>query len=221
MRSFILRGLMSFLPLMGFSSENLHFVDCMDPILETKSRALTQEEIQDSRTQQFFDHMLLLARGEQGNARKSILVGLAAPQIGHAIRVILVDVQANGKGLVAELRLYINPEIVAYSEETEEWYEGCYSTGNIKGIVRRPAQVTIKALNRTGEEIFETHSGYVARIFQHEIDHLNGIRFPQRVPEEGHLHIVKEHEMYDYRNSQAWREWQNTIPQSDWKAHMR
>ncbi len=203
------------------SMEPLRFVDCQDPILGVCCRSLTSENIKDPHMQSLFDSMLNFARREQSDNQKHVLVGLAAPQIGRDIRVILVDTGADGKGKVSELHIYINPEIVELSQETEEWYEGCFSTGNVKGIVKRSNQVKIKALNREGCEIYETHSGYVARSFQHEIDHLDGIRFPDRVSSQERLHIVKTEEMYAYRNQEAWRNWQVTIPQKNWKEHMR
>lgn len=201
--------------------DHLQFVDCNDPILDTPSSALTVEMIQEPRMQRFFDEMRAFAKGEQSDQQKHILVGLAAPQIGKAIRVILVDVQADGKGNVSELRLYINPEITEFSQETEEWYEGCFSTGIVKGIVKRPSHIKIRALDRHGNEIHEAHQGYVARIFQHEIDHLNGIRFPDRVSAHEHLHLVKAEQMPLYRNEAGWRNWKITIPQQDWKKHMK
>ena len=156
----------------------LQFAAPGDPILEKVSTPLSIEELKAPAMQRFFDAMFTLARGEQIDQYKSVLVGLAAPQVGQPVRVILVDILADGKGSVSDLRLYINPEILELSEDTEEWYEGCYSTGDIRGIVARPNYVKIKALDRDGNEIIEYHSGYIARIFQHEIDHLNGIRFP-------------------------------------------
>ncbi len=206
--------------LFASAQEPLHFVDCNDPILDGISRPLSQEEIKDPAMQHLFDAMLTLARGEQGDQRKHVLVGLAAPQIGKSLRVILVDVTADGKGGVSGPKVYINPEILEMSEETEEWYEGCYSTGDVKGIVRRPSRVKIQALDRDGNKIVETHTGYVARIFQHEIDHLNGLRFPDRVPDQERLHIVKTHEMPAYRNQLGWRTWKATIPKKGWKDHM-
>lgn len=205
-----------FSPLQG----ELQFADCRDPILDSSASPLSPNEINDPNMQSLFDAMFRLARGEQGDQYRAILVGLAAPQIGIPIRVILVDVKADGKGSVSELRLYINPEILELSEETDEWYEGCYSTGDVRGIVRRPKHVKIKALDREGNEVFEEHSGYVARIFQHEIDHLNGVRFPDRVPEQELLHIVKTEDNYQYRNLQGWRNWKCTIPQHEWKKHL-
>jgi peptide deformylase len=199
----------------------MKFVDDQDPILDSLARELSVEEIQAPAMQCFFHEIIRFAKGEQSDQQKHLLVGLAAPQIGFDIRVILVDVEADGKGGFARLQLYINPEIVEFSSDTNRWYEGCFSTGNVKGIVDRPSKITVKALDRTGHEVNETHSGYVARIFQHEIDHLNGVRFPDRVPHHDSLHIVKAEEMYTYRNQEAWRNWKRTIPQKDWKNHMQ
>lgn len=205
--------------ILGILMANLFFVEPSHPILESQSAPLSVEDLKDSNFQLFFDQMFQLARGEQGDQQKAVLVGLAAPQVGRPIRVILVDVKADGKGGVSELRLYVNPEILEISQEMEEWYEGCYSTGNVRGVVRRPNRVKIKALDRDGNEMIEEHTGYVARIFQHEIDHLNGVLFPERVPENGRLHIVKSEESYAYRNQEGWRNWKATIPQSEWKNY--
>lgn len=172
--------------------------------------------------QQFFDQMLVFGRGEQDDLNKSVLVGLAAPQVGKNIRVILVDVKADGKGHVSDLRLYINPEITEKSDEVDEWYEGCYSTGQVKGIVKRPSQIVIHALDRQGNKLIEPHNGYAARIFQHEIDHLDGIRFPERMHgQKNFVHIVKEDEMALYRGKSAWLTWPVQKPLEQWQQHMR
>ncbi len=200
--------------------EKLKFVDPRDPILEQVALPLTEAEMKDPTMQQFFDAMLRFARGEQTDQKKSLLVGLAAPQIGNSLRVILVDIKADGKGHVDDLCLYINPEILESSKEQELWYEGCYSAGAIKGIVSRAKYITISALDRYGHPIQEKHEGYVARIFQHEIDHLNGKRFPQLLESCKELHLVREEEMFLYRNEQGWRHWERRISQKDWKKHL-
>jgi len=98
-------------------------------------------------------------------------VGLAAPQIGILKRVIVIDV-GDEHGLIE----MINPEIVA--KEGEQFGpEGCLSIPGLNGDVRRAYKVTVKGLNRHGEEIVITGTELLARAFQHEIDHLNGILF--------------------------------------------
>lgn len=98
-------------------------------------------------------------------------VGLAAPQIGILKRVIVIDV-GDEHGLI-EL---INPEIVA-SEGEQFGPEGCLSIPNYRGDVRRAQTVTVKGLDRNGKEVTYTGSDLLARAFQHEIDHLNGVLY--------------------------------------------
>jgi peptide deformylase len=96
-------------------------------------------------------------------------VGLAAPQIGISKRVIVVDV---GEGLI-EL---INPVIYEAAGQSTET-EGCLSIPDLAGDVVRAQKVAVKGLNRSGKEIAINAEGYLARAFQHEIDHLEGILF--------------------------------------------
>lgn len=96
-------------------------------------------------------------------------VGLAAPQIGVPKRVVVVDV---GSGLL-EL---INPVIVKKTGEALE-QEGCLSVPGVVGEVRRAQKVVLQALNREGEVMEYEADGLLARAFQHEVDHLNGILF--------------------------------------------
>lgn len=98
-------------------------------------------------------------------------VGLAAPQVGILKRVIVIDV-GDENGLIG----IINPEIV--EREGEQFGpEGCLSLPGLNGDVRRAMSVTVKGLNRDGEVFSVTGSGLLARAFQHEIDHLDGILF--------------------------------------------
>lgn len=155
--------------------------------------------------------MLKIAKGEQRGKKKPIMVGLAAPQIGISKRIILVDIKADGKSLVGDLRVFINPEIIWQSKRKGEWYEGCYSTGNICGIVSRPISIKIRAFSlqpsRLHRKVEEKYSGYVARIFQHEIDHLDGKVFTNHITNPDHLHLVERQEFVLYRNKQAWKNW--------------
>ncbi|KNZ68732.1 peptide deformylase [Thermincola ferriacetica] len=102
-------------------------------------------------------------------------VGLAAPQIGVGKRVIVVDV---GDGLI-EL---INPEIV-HREGSETDVEGCLSIPGIQGQVPRYAKVRVRGMNREGDRVEYEAEGLLARAFQHEIDHLEGILFIDRAKE--------------------------------------
>ena len=94
-------------------------------------------------------------------------VGLAAPQVGILRRIVVIEVN---EGEVIEL---INPKIVAFAGE-QEGMEGCLSLPGQWGIVKRPMHVTVRALNRYGEEVEYRGSELLARCFCHELDHLDG-----------------------------------------------
>ena len=94
-------------------------------------------------------------------------VGLAAPQVGILRRIVVIEVEP---GEVIEL---INPKIIAYSGE-QDGQEGCLSFPGQWGMVKRPMHVTVRALNRKGEEFEVTGHELLARCFCHELDHLDG-----------------------------------------------
>lgn len=98
-------------------------------------------------------------------------IGLAAPQIGILKRIIVVDID-DGQGLIE----MINPEIIA-AEGEQIRAEGCLSIPGLRGDVRRYQNITVKGLHRNACEVTVEATDLLARVFQHEIDHLNGILF--------------------------------------------
>jgi len=109
-------------------------------------------------------------------------VGLAAPQIGQSIRVLVAeyvpDPKEDERGFKVAL---VNPEIIKASEEIEEGVEGCLSIPGWIGDVPRHISITVKGQTPEGKEIRIKADHYYARVLQHEIDHLNGILFTDRV----------------------------------------
>ncbi len=106
-------------------------------------------------------------------------VGLAAPQIGILRRIAVIDVgEQFGDGLL-EL---INPEIIEFSGEQSD-AEGCLSVPEYIGTVKRPNTVTVRALDRNGNQFEKTVSGFFARAVCHELDHLDGILFVDKADE--------------------------------------
>lgn len=99
-------------------------------------------------------------------------IGLAAPQVGRGQRIIIVK---DGWEKVSTAYALINPEIAKISVNKTEAYEGCLSIPNTYCLVERPAKVVVKALNQNGKKITLKASDLLARVLQHEIDHLNGI----------------------------------------------
>jgi len=112
-------------------------------------------------------------------------VGLAAPQIGVPWRLFVAEVDEQVYAL-------INPRVVKSSEETETADEGCLSLPGLRGAVERPARVTVRGQNRRGKEQTIEAEGLLARCFQHEIDHLDGILYTDRMKPDAVLHPVDE-----------------------------
>lgn len=105
-------------------------------------------------------------------------VGLAAPQVNVSQRVIVVEFgDEDNEEAPPKLYVVVNPEIKRPSSETSVGTEGCLSIPDLLGDVDRPISVNIKGMNRRGHPIKIKASGWLARIFQHEVDHLNGVLF--------------------------------------------
>ncbi len=101
-------------------------------------------------------------------------VGLAAPQIGKSIRLFVIMSDDNIR------RVFINPQITSTSAETSSFEEGCLSVPKIWETIVRPSKVSVQALNEQGKPFVLEADGYLARIIQHEYDHLDGILFLDR-----------------------------------------
>jgi peptide deformylase len=104
-------------------------------------------------------------------------VGLAAPQVGVSRRVMVVDVREEGTEPLA----LVNPVVVEASRETERAEEGCLSIPGVSAAVERPARVVVEALDADGHPVRVEGEGLLARALQHEIDHLDGILFIDRI----------------------------------------
>jgi peptide deformylase len=140
-----------------------------DPVLRRKARPVT---LFDEDLQTLVDDMIDTMREAPG-------VGLAAPQVGVSERVIVVEYAEDEEDEDAPKKLYVmvNPEIKKCSEEKELGIEGCLSVPGWQGEVERNLEVTVKGQTRRGQPMKVKAKGWMARIFQHEIDHLNGVVF--------------------------------------------
>ncbi|MCB1109729.1 MAG: peptide deformylase [Chlamydiia bacterium] len=183
------------------------------PMLREQAQDIPVEEICTPRIQGVIDEMLALTVDERKENR---MVGLAAPQVGIPLKIICVDMHMTIERIdfSPPLEVFINPEITWYSEEMESFREGCFSTGSLAGIVPRAQKIRAAAYNREGERVELELEGYTARIFQHETDHLNGIRFPQRMTNFSHLHWIELDQIEEYRAN--YENWPHTCSQEEW-----
>ncbi|CAN5128616.1 hypothetical protein BH09PAT1_BH09PAT1_1950 [soil metagenome] len=192
------------------------FVPPHSSILSECSQEVTDEEMTSKQVEDIITQMHDVAYGEQKDTSKSVMVGLAAVQIGITKRIILVDIAADGHGKVGNGKIFINPEITFYSKEVSEWYEGCYSTSYVCGIVTRSNRVKVKSQTKDGQVTEQEYEGYIARIFQHEIDHLNGKVFVDHISRDEDLHHVEKEEFPLYRNNEGWRSWPKKVTREEW-----
>jgi peptide deformylase len=107
-------------------------------------------------------------------------IGLSAPQVGHAIRLVVVDTDWTEEGSDKKPGVFVNPEIVESSGKLV-WNEGCLSVPDLTADVERAEAVVLRALDLDGREVVETVSGLRAVCFQHELDHLDGVLFIDRI----------------------------------------
>lgn len=124
-------------------------------------------------------------------------MGIAAPQIFHSRQIFIMSSQPNIRYPNApfmEPVAVINPEIIRQSEEKEKDWEGCLSVPDLRGLVPRSTTIEVSYSNRLGENVSTRYHGFLARLFQHEYDHLNGILFVDRVLSKADVISEKEYQ---------------------------
>lgn len=145
------------------------------PVLRKPVRPITNPL--DPRIQALIDDMLATVADADG-------VGIAAPQVYEPLALFIVASRPNPRYPQApemEPTAMLNPELLWASNEAETGWEGCLSVPGIRGPVRRNRRVRVRYLTREGEIREEEYEGFVARVFQHEFDHINGLVFLDRV----------------------------------------
>jgi peptide deformylase len=164
----------------------LEIVQAGDPVLRKKSRSLTKDEILSPSIQELISLMRATMREAPG-------AGLAAPQIGQSIQLAVIEDRAtyikdvSAEELAARQRsaipfhVIINPTLTIVGNSSAVFFEGCLSVEGYQAIVDRALDVRVECLNERGQEVTINAHGWYARILQHEIDHLNGILYVDRM----------------------------------------
>ncbi len=152
----------------------LNIVTFTEPSLRLKAKQVTKF---DTELQTLVDNMFETLRAAPG-------VGLAAPQIGESLRLVVVEyTEDEDENAKPKKYILVNPEIIKRSEEMVTDVEGCLSLPGLAGRVERHQAVTVKAKNRFGKPLKIEAQDWLARIFQHEIDHLDGVLYIDRAEE--------------------------------------
>lgn len=145
-----------------------------NPIIRQKCEYV--QNISNSDTQTLIDNMFHTMEHAGG-------MGIAAPQVHASQRIVILASKPNKRYPYAPNMVpteMINPEIIWASEETEKGWEGCLTIPGIRGLVPRHTKIQVRYQNRKGECIETEYHGFIARVFQHEVDHLDGTVFIDR-----------------------------------------
>jgi peptide deformylase len=155
------------------------------PTLRQKARKVTK----------FGPELKQLVEDMTETMRKAPGVGLAAPQVNVSERVIVVELPADEEeGIPAEFYTFVNPEIIKTSHDVEDGQEGCLSIPGYMGEVPRHTMVVVRGLDARGRPQRVRAKDYLARILQHEIDHLDGVLFIDRMEDPSKIHKVTSEE---------------------------
>jgi peptide deformylase len=157
-----------------------------EPVLRQQARALTVEEIRSDPIQRLIEHMRDTMREAPG-------VGLAAPQIGQSLRLAVIEdreeylqgvaptILQERERTVVPFHVIVNPRLTILQASPAVFFEGCLSLDGFAALVPRALAVRVDALNERGEPVVIQARGWYARILQHEIDHLNGTLYIDRM----------------------------------------
>jgi peptide deformylase len=149
-----------------------------DPVLRERAREVTREELRSPEVQGLIDDMVATMRAAAG-------AGLAANQVGELLRIAVVEVTPDNPRYPYKppipLTVVVNPVIEPLDGEMVEINEGCLSVPDLRGTVERYVNVRVSYLDREGNERADVRRGLTAGTFQHELDHLDGVLFLDRV----------------------------------------
>ena len=147
------------------------------PVLRRTARPLSRTELESGRYQRLIEDLIETMRDANG-------AGLAANQIHEPVQICVLEVGDNPRYPYKPripLTVLVNPQVEPRTDESFENYEGCLSVPNLRGLVRRYARVRVRAMDRHGNAIDEEFVGFTAATIQHEVDHLFGTLFVDRV----------------------------------------
>jgi peptide deformylase len=163
-----------------------------NPILRRTAEEIPKGEIKSDRIQRLIGDMFD-TMDEYGG------VGLAAPQVHESLRLLTIEDVPDpdsDDGLLAVRRAVINPEITFLTDEEISFFEGCLSVPDFRGRVPRIKKIRLRGFDHDGNKIDEEVEGFPAVVYQHEVDHLNGIMFLDRMPDLHTLTYLKEFDRY-------------------------
>ena len=172
-----------------------------NPVLRQVAKPVELNELvnPDSGLQEFIDDMIETMHREGG-------VGLAAPQVNRSIQIVVLEYTENERypnEVSIPITVLVNPVLSEYSKETKDGWESCLSLVDFRGLVSRSTKITLDAYDRQGKKINKTVSGFEAVVLQHEIDHLKGLVFLDRMKDFKQLSYQEEFEKFWLKQEDA------------------
>lgn len=163
------------------------------PILRKKGRALEPKEIQSDRIQRLIQDMTETMHEYRG-------IGLAAPQVHESLQLAIIEIESDNPRYPGSaqkpLTIFINPKITVLDQTLQGFWEGCLSVPELRGFVERPKKVQVDYLDDQGAPQSIIGEGFLATVIQHELDHLNGRLYIDRIKDPALLSYMDEYQRY-------------------------
>ncbi len=184
-----------------------------DPLLRTICEYLSPKELRLKKTQATIDDLLVFVftknnKGDDHDRKKPTIIGLSANQVGIIKRICIVDLAVRKKEY-SDVHVLINPNIIWYSKQQIHRREGCVNLPNIYGVVLRSKIIDVVFLDRWGNSYRARMKGWPAVLLQHEVDHLNGRLFIDRLSDPKKAHSVSDADLQSYKKS--WKTWKKFV----------
>ena len=163
------------------------------PVLRQKARDLSMAEIGSRETQQLIQDMIETMEEYGG-------IGLAAPQVHESVNLAIIGYEDESERYPGQgsqpLKVFINPKITVLDSTEQLFWEGCLSVPELRGLVGRPRKIRVDYLDEKAKSQSVTAEGFLATVFQHELDHLAGTLFIDKLKDSKKLAFLEEYERY-------------------------
>lgn len=164
-----------------------------NPLLREVARDLTAAEIASPALRTLIDDMVETMHHEEG-------IGIAAPQIGESVQAAVIEVDEESERYPDQkgfgLEVFLNPRLTTLDEEEQGFWEGCLSVPNLRGFVERPRRVRVDYTGLDGRARTLEAEGFLATVVQHELDHLQGVLYVDRIRDMTRLATIEDYQRF-------------------------
>lgn len=168
-----------------------------DPVLRQVAQRIPPEKIGSEEFRALVDDMVDAMHEEGG-------IGIAAPQVGESVRLCIVELTVDNDRYdddqSFELTVMVNPQVSVLDEEEQAFWEGCLSVPELRGLVHRPRKVRVDYLDESGTPCTIQGEDFFATVLQHELDHLDGVLFVDKIRDTRMMATVEEFEKHWIRD---------------------